>query len=360
MKRKFNWLASIVLISGASVLSACSDSKDNPIIPEPVYDENRPVGWASVDGTTTGSNDQNPVTVTTREDLIAALSGTDAKTIYVKGTILFDGVITIEGAANKTVYGLAGSVLQNPIHSADSLESGILLFKECHNIILRNLTFKSAGAYDIDGYDNLTLSGSHHVWVDHCDFQDGVDGNFDIILGSDNISVTWCRFRYLIEPWAGGEGGSDNHCNSNLVGNSDKLADIDANHLNVTFANCWWDEGCSERMPRMRFGKAHVYNCLFTCTGNVYCIGAGYACNIYAECNAFIGVNEPWRLWATKAGYTDYNITMTNNLGADDVKASSGDAPFYVPTYNYKKYEASKVQEVVGNPQTGAGATFVF
>ena len=51
---------------------------------------------------------------------------------------------------------------------------------------------------------------------------------------------------------------------------------------------------------------------------------------------------------------------MTNNLGADDVKASSGDAPFYVPTYNYKKYDASKVQEVVGNQQTGAGATFVF
>ena len=123
MKRKFNRLASIVLISGASVLSACSDSKDNPIIPEPVYDENHPVGWASVDGTTTGSNDQNPVTVTTREDLIAALSGTDAKTIYVKGTILFDGVITIKGAANKTVYGLAGSVLQNPIHSADPQES---------------------------------------------------------------------------------------------------------------------------------------------------------------------------------------------------------------------------------------------
>ncbi len=99
---------------------------------------------------TTGSNDQNPVTVTTREALIAALSGTDAKTIYVKGTILFDGVVNIKGAANKTVYGLAGSVLQNSIHSADPQESGILLFEECYNIILRNLTFKSAGAYDID------------------------------------------------------------------------------------------------------------------------------------------------------------------------------------------------------------------
>ena len=48
---------------------------------------------------------------------------------------------------------------------------------------------------------------------------------------------------------------------------------------------------------------------------------------------------------------------MTGNLGADDEKASSGDAPFFVPTYNYKKYGAAKVQEVVGNQRTGAGAT---
>ncbi len=40
-KKTFNWLASIALISGACVLSACSDSNDNPIIPESVYDENR-------------------------------------------------------------------------------------------------------------------------------------------------------------------------------------------------------------------------------------------------------------------------------------------------------------------------------
>ena len=74
MKKTFKWLAFMALISGACVLSACSDSNDNPIIPESVYDENRPVGWASVDGVTTGSNGQNPVTVTTREDLRAALS----------------------------------------------------------------------------------------------------------------------------------------------------------------------------------------------------------------------------------------------------------------------------------------------
>jgi len=343
----------------AMLLASCSkedDSNGN----RSAYDEDRPVGWASENGVTTGSGDQNPVTVTTREGLISALNGTDPQTIYVQGTISFEGVCIIEGAANKTVYGLPGSVLLNPIHSDDTLTSGILTLLNCHNIILRNLTFKSAGAYDIDGFDNLMLKGSHHVWVDHCDFQDGVDGNFDIVSGSDNISVTWCRFRYLIQPWAGGEGGNDRHCNSNLVGSSDKTAATDSTHLNVTFANCWWDEGCSERMPRMRFGKAHVYNCLFTCSGNLYCIGAGYACNIYAENNAFVDVNNPWSLYATKTGYTDYNITMTGNIGAADTTAKSGNAEYFVPTYNYKKYEASKVQKVVSNSENGAGATILI
>ena len=149
------------------------------------------------------------------------------------------------------------------------------------------------GAYDIDGYDNLALSKSQNIWVDHCDFLDGVDGNFDIIEGSDLISVTWCRFRYLIPFWPGGPGGNERNQCSNLVGYDDKLAELDEGHLNVTFANCWWDEGCSERMPRMRFGNAHVFNYLYTCSDNLYCIGAGYKSNIYAEKNAFVNVNSP-------------------------------------------------------------------
>jgi hypothetical protein len=49
------------------------------------YDLNSPVGWGTYGGSITGSKNQNAVTVTTADQLVMALSGTDAKTIYVKG-----------------------------------------------------------------------------------------------------------------------------------------------------------------------------------------------------------------------------------------------------------------------------------
>jgi pectate lyase len=262
---------------------------------------------------------------------------------------------TVKDAANKTVYGLPGSVLQNSIHSAVVAQSGVLSFNRCKNIILRNLTFKSAGAYDIDGNDNLQFQSSDYIWVDHCDFFDGVDGNFDCNNGSDHISITWCRFRYLIKPYAGGSGGSDDHRNCCLWGGSDNN-EKDRGHLRTTFANCWWDQGCHERMPRVRFGQVHIVNCLYSCSGNGYCIGAAYASNIYAEKNVFSGVNYPWKCYAEKSGKTDYNITMTGNSGASDEQKHSGSIAFFNPysVYSYTAMDVNKVQsEVSGH----AGAT---
>ena len=92
----------------------------------------------------------------------------------------------------------------------------------------------------------------------------------------------------------------------------------------------------------------------------MYCIGAGYRSNIYAENNAFIDVNAPWMLWATKEGYSDYNITMKNNIGAPDIQQRSGDADYFIPDYEYKLYDVSLVQKVVGNEKNGAGATYDF
>lgn len=319
------------------------------------YDKNAPVGWATVGGTVTGSSNKNSVVVTTKADLLAALSGTGQKTIYVKGTITFSGMETVKDAANKTVYGLPGAVLSNPIHSAVVSQSGILSFSRCRNIILRNLTFKSAGAYDIDGNDNLQFQNSDYIWVDHCDFQDGVDGNFDCNNGTDHIAVTWCRFRYLIKPYAGGSGGSADHRNCCLWGGSDNNAK-DRGHLRTTFANCWWDQGCHERMPRVRFGQVHIVNCLFSCKGNNYCIGAAYASNIYAEKNVFSGVSNPWKCYAVKKGRTDYNITMTGNIGAANEQKRSGSTAFFNP-YGVYSYSAMDVAKVQGEVSAHAGAT---
>lgn len=330
------------------------------------YDQNKPIGWATVDGTITGGGtDGDIVTVTSRAQLQTALIGTTKKIIYIDGNITFSGNVSITNAHNKTIIGLPGSSFENTTHSDDKSKSGILSFSGCKNIIMRNLTFKGAGAYDIDGNDNLTLSNCQYIWVDHCDFQDGVDGNFDCNNGSNNICVSWCRFRYLKAPYGGGSGGSDDHRFSNLWGGGDENGAIDEGKLNTTFVCCWWDNGCVQRMPRVRFGKVHLLNCLYSSTNASACVAAGHRSNLYVENCAFTSSaakNNAWKCYATKEGFTDYNITLTGNSGANNDQKKSGSIDYFIPTnvYEYTAFDASLVENTVSNLSNGAGATLKF
>ena len=346
-------------VSSSSSSSSSTSSSSSSVSGMSSYDKNAPVGWGTVGGSITGSSNKNSVTVTTAADFLSAMAGTDQKTIYVKGTLKFSGIQTVKDAKNKTVYGLPGSALANTTHTSTVSNTGILMLKNCSNIILRNLTFKGAGAYDIDGNDNLTIQNCQYIWVDHCDFQDGVDGNFDCNNGSDNISVTWCRFRYLISPWSGGSGGSNDHRFSDLWGGSDKNASKDEGKLRTTFANCWWDEGCRERMPRVRFSQMHILNCLYSSSVANYCVGGGYRSNVYIEKTAFTSTaakKYPWKCYATSSGYTDYNVTITGCSGASDKQQRSGSISYFNPSSNYS-YSSMDVSKVQGEVSTYAGAT---
>ena len=351
LKINQKWLTSLVVIICLSLpVSTVSGARGN--------EDSNSVGWASVNRNMTGSNDENPMTVTTADELKSAMKTAGKVTIYIKGDINIDGQIAFDGITDKTIYGLSGSKLVNSRHSENKKESGILMLKNCRNIILRNLTFQGAGAYDIDGNDNLTLSGCEYIWVDHCDFQDGVDGNLDCNNGTDHVSITWCRFRYLLTPWGNGSGGADDHRYSNLIGSSDKNAEKDEGRLRITYANCWWDEGCRERMPRIRFGQVHIVNCLYSSSVSNYCIGTGYRCNAYVEKCVFINQKNPWKNYATSGSYTDYNITVTDCVGAKDEQSNSGNIEFFNPYaiigYNISTCDKEQTEERV---RQGAGAT---
>jgi hypothetical protein len=60
------------------------------------YDLNKPVGWATVGGSVTGSSDKNAVTVTNITDFLNAMTGTTQRTIYVKGNISVSGQVRRE------------------------------------------------------------------------------------------------------------------------------------------------------------------------------------------------------------------------------------------------------------------------
>ncbi len=246
---------------------------------------------------------------------------------------------------NKTILGLPGS----KIFSKDRTKknSGILKFtsgsgSDSENIILRNVTIQGAGAYDVDGDDALLFQGVDRIWVDHCDIMDGVDSSFDCNHESDHILVTWCRFRYLIPPMAGGSGGSDDHRYCNTWGSSDGDTSSEG-HLNTTFANCWWDEGCMERCPRVRFGKVHVVNCYYTNVGNHYSLGYGYKSNIYAEnCWFADGVVVSKDYTTPKKGYGDYNLQIVNCHNTADVKQNVGEIEYFTPSNYYQYSEVGK------------------
>lgn len=311
------------------------------------YDANKPLGWGAG---VTGSGDKNAVTVTSGSALKSALEGTTAKTIYVKGTITITSPISVEGAKNKTIYGLPGATIYNS--KRDKSDGGLLLSK-CSNIIIRNLTFKGAGAYDIDSNDNLSFEGCTNMWVDHCDFQDGVDGNFDCTKSSDNICVSWCRFRYLIAPKSGGSGGSDDHRYSDLWGGAD--AEDSEGKLNTTFVSCWWDKGCRERMPRVRFGKVHLVNCYWGSDVTSYCIGIGYKAQIYVQNGVFNGKGSNYK-FASSSGENDYSIKISGCKGQSDYSSSKKESIF-TPSYSLTPYSVDQVVSAVTNSSTGAGPT---
>lgn len=305
----------------------------------------QPVGFATTGITPTGGEGGKHITVTSATELANALKKPEKLTVYIKGTIKVDNVISVQ-ASNKTLLGLPGSILTNPNRTKDT--SGILYFKSgSDNLILRNLTFKSAGAYDTDGRDNLCIDGTTNIWVDHCDFQDGVDGNFDCKNASDHIAVTWCRFRYLIEPMAGGSGGSNDHRFSNLWGNSDSHTQ-DRERLNTTFQYCWWDEGCRDRMPRVRFGKVHIANCLYSSTATSGCIGVGYEADVYVEKSVFTNIKKPHKVY-DESGQIRFDGCSFHNSTVDKGTENSFTPPYIL--------EAIPLEEVENTVRTHSGAT---
>ena len=182
-------------------------------------------------GTVTGGGNATPTLVTNESQLSTALNKKGSVIIITQDITVTNHISTDKD--DLTIMALPVKKLIS--EKQNQSESGILYLKG-NNLLLRNLTLIGPGAYDCDGWDLLCLDKATNVWVDHCDFQDGCDGNFDIKSTADNITVTWCRFRYLKTPKAGGK-ETDDHRFSNLVGSDkdDKPAD---EVYNITYGFC--------------------------------------------------------------------------------------------------------------------------
>lgn len=304
--------------------------------------------WGYAGTSVTGGGSVSPTLVKSESELKSALKSSN-KVIIITQNITVSNQISTD-KSNLTIMALPGVKLVSTQQTQSV--SGILYLKGS-NIILRNLTFEGPGAYDCDGKDNLTLDGTKNVWVDHCDFQDGCDGNFDIKGLSDNITVSWCRFRYLKAPKAGGSGGADDHRFSNLVGSSstDKPAD---GQYNITYGFCWWDEGCKQRMTRCRNCLLHFLNCYWNSSVSDYYVGPENASCYFEGCTFAGKANSAKNIYKAFNSTTNYCkfVNCTGNLPSNSGNVAA-------PTYAYDPLTAAAAKNYITNA-CGTGATLTI
>lgn len=287
-------------------------------------------GWATQNGGTTGGAGKSVVTVSNVSDL-RKYAEAGNYTIYVKpGTYTVPSKSAIKVGSNVTIYGYQGAVLAQT-YTGNKDEDNTIMNVAGKNVIIRNLTFKGAGAVDKDAGDCLHVQGGTNVWLDHLDVYDGEDGNLDVINGANYVTISWTRFHYT--------SASKEHQFSNLIGNSDNKT-TDDGKLKTTLHHNWWDDGVKERMPRVRYGQVHVANNLFTTNSSSTCVRAGKSADLRVENNVFIGVNNPIDLYNGdyKAVYSGGNYT--ENIKKGDAKGDAKSGAF-TPSYSMKLTDVS-------------------
>ena len=314
-------------------------------------DQCKPIGWATRSGRTstefnvTGGGNASPITVTTFADLQKYAKDSSPRVIYIDGT-LGDGWsgrtgdrLNITGS-NKTIIGLKpGTVLKAPIH-----------ISKASNIIVRNIVIQGPGSNAEQAWDNLTIenNGSKNIWIDHCEFWDGQDGNADVVKGADNVTFTWCIFGYKKKS---------SHNLSNLIGSSDNEPESEGK-LNVTYMFNWW-QAANQRKPRCRYGNVHVVNNLLTGNASitngtdVLGVSAGHMCKVRTERNVFI--NEANPIYTGNANGTGVNEVI-DNIFTNCSGNTKGTGTSFTPPYEYTSFML-KASEVEAAVKANAGAT---
>ena len=199
-------------------------------------------------------------------------------------------VLMLDGFANVTIFSSNGS----------SIKHANITMKNSSNIIIRNIKFdelwewdeETNGDYDRNDWDYMTIdSACNGIWIDHCTFYKAYDGVIDVKNPSpeNNVTISWCEFLpgseddiffdammdelgrnpekypYYQHLLAAGmtksqiRGYAYGQKKTHLFGQSDEAAN--AAGIKVTLANNYYYSSM-DRMPRLRYGYTHVYNCI--------------------------------------------------------------------------------------------------
>jgi pectate lyase len=204
------------------------------------------------------------------------------------------------------------------------------------NVIVRNLALHDAytcfpgwnGDTWKTEWDNLALSHTTHVWIDHVTLDDGDhpdsaepsflgqgylrhDGLLDIARQSDLVTISWSKL--------------SGHDKGMLWGNGDTVV-ADRGKIRVTMHHSEITN-LIQRGPRVRFGQVHVYNNLYRSSadsGYLYSWGVGIESALYAENNAFL-LQAPFTaatiIWSSSGTAIHEQGTLVNGKPTDVLAA---------------------------------------
>ncbi|MEV0402373.1 pectate lyase [Actinoallomurus sp. NPDC050550] len=318
--RPLGVVAALGLALGAGALTGTgATATTGTAAPAAAAYESSPVGFASLNGGTTGGAGGTTVTVTTASQLTDYASRSGSFVIKVNGSISLSSMTKV--TSNKTIIGVgtAGKITGYGLNVASA-----------KNVIIRNLTF--TGSAD----DAINVQYSTNVWIDHNDLSNAYDGLTDIKRASDYVTVSWNHYH--------------NHDKTALLGHSDSNGSEDIGHLRVTYVHNWFDK-TTQRHPRVRFGNpVHVFNNYY---GAVTSYGVASTCNagVFVEKNYFDNVANPTVIQTGDS--PDGNLKADGNylVGSGSVTTRNASSVASIP-YSYSAESASSVKSTV---TAGAG-----
>jgi pectate lyase len=282
------------------------------------------LGYATLNGGTSGGSGGTVTTVSTLSALTSAVSGTAKKIVIISGTIT--GSTAVKVGSNTSLLGKAGS----------SLVGVGLRVLDSSNVIIRNVKISKVLA---DAGDAIAVQNSKQVWIDHVDLssdrdhdKDYYDGLLDLTHGVTGITVTWSKLY--------------NHWKGSLVGHSDDNGSEDTK-ITVTYAYNNWN-GLNSRTPSFRFGHGHIFNNVFD--NNNDGINTRDGAQLLVENNVFTGTSKP--IYSTDGGFA---VARGNDFGGASNTAGAGS--FTSAPYSYSLTATSGVRSQV---VSGAGQTLSF
>jgi pectate lyase len=279
-------------------------------------------GFATLEGGTTGGAAGPSVTVSNQADLERYAGATEPYVIRVSGTISLTPAGTeVRVRSNKSIIGLGTNAKIN--------EGGFFLASGVSNVIFRNLTIGGTGHYataddpgrDLHDWDGIQMDTAHHIWIDHCHFEDVYDGMIDVRMDTNFITLSWNRFR--------------NHLKTVGIGWTENLI------TKITLHHNFFDN-CEKRNPNCDNAYCHSYNNILEGVDEQGSLAYGNA-SLRIENGVFRNSNRPWYSAESTA-----LVTQTGSLTENIMNSKSNGEAFNARDhYQYQLDNANVLDDLV-------------